>query len=322
MGVPDYQTLMLTVLRLTAQGVARVPEILPSITREFSLTDEDVARMLPKGRTTQLASNAHWARTYLSKAGLVRSLRRGHFEITDRGRALLAERPERIDNGVLRRYPEFVAWLDRARGGVTTVEAHLSSGEGVAVGQELAAALAGRAATIAPPQQRIEEAAAELESALADDLLARLLDGSPRFFEKAVRDLLTSMGYGGGRDGAGKRVGGSGDGGIDVVIDEDALGLDAVYVQAKRYAPGNTVGRPAIQQFVGSLQGEGATKGVFVTTSSFSADAERYKDKVSQRIVLIDGQRLARLMIAHGVGVQTTETIAIREIDENFFVDD
>jgi restriction system protein len=315
MGVPDYQTLMLPVLRLTGQGVARVPEMLPLIAREFALTPEDVARMLPKGRTTQFASNTHWARTYMSKAGLVRSLRRGHFEITERGRALLAERPERIDNGVLRRHPEFTAWLQRSSGDAVVRPPDHHDGPPQA-------AAPVTAIQIAPPRQRIEEASEELDSALADDLLARLLDASPDFFERAVIALLTGMGYGGGRDGAAQKLGRAGDGGLDGVIDEDASGLDAVYVQAKRYAVDKAVGRPAIQQFVGALTEARASKGVFFTTASFTAEARRTVAAVQHRVVLIDGQRLARLMIAHGVGVQTTETIALREIDENFFVDD
>jgi restriction system protein len=311
MAVPDYQTLMLPVLRLTAEGVARVPEMLPSLQKAFGLSDEDMAALLPSGRTSVVTSRAHWARTYMSKAGLVRPIRRGVFEVTDRGRALLAEGPDRIDNDTLSRFSDFTEWrLRSATGG---------SGQDVA---NDAPEQPADSAPVATPRERIEQASAELTAALADELLERLLEGTPAFFERAVVDLLTAMGYGGGRDGAGQRLGKSGDGGIDGVINEDALGLDAVYVQAKRYAVENVVGRPAIQQFVGSLQGEGATKGVFVTTSGFSADAQRYVEKVSQRIVLIDGRRLARLMIAHGVGVQVTETIAISEIDENFFADD
>jgi restriction system protein len=313
-AIPDYQTLMLPVLRLTAQGLGRVPDMLPLLRAEFGLSDADMAQALPKGRTTVIASNSHWARTYMSKAGLVRPVRRGVFEITDRGRALLAEAPARIDNGTLRRFPEFTAWLAR------------SSGRGGAVSDADPAAAETPAVSVMPPgvtpAERIGQARAELEAALADDLLTRLLQSSPGFFEHAVVKLLLAMGYGDGEIDAAQLVGAPGDGGIDGVISEDALGLDRVYVQAKRYAPDNSVQRPAIQQFVGSLTGEGANKGVFVTTSSFSKGAQDFVGKVSQRIVLIDGQRLARLMIKHGVGVRPVETITLCEMDENFFSDD
>ena len=171
------------------------------------------------------------------------------------------------------------------------------------------------------PDEVIAKAHAELTIATADELLNLVQSMDPTRFEQVIVDLLLAMGYGGGDRAMGRRLGRSGDGGIDGVIDEDALGLDAVYVQAKRYAPGNTVGRPAIQQFVGSLTGEGASKGVFVTTSAFSAEARAYADRVAQRVVLIDGARLARLMIAHDVGVRTRQTYAVKTVDEDYFAD-
>jgi restriction system protein len=310
--IPDYQTLMLPVLRLTAEGYGRVPDMLPVIAKEFAITDDEMVRLLPKGRTTVIASNAHWARTYMSKAGLVRPLRRGVFEVTERGRIVLAEKPKRIDNSLLRRFPEFTAWLERSAGRSGESESVASDSDNLQI----------TVAQKTTPTQRIAEARAELEAALADDLLARLLSASPAFFERAVVKLLLAMGYGDGEAEAAHLIGAPGDGGIDGIISEDALGLDRVYVQAKRYAPENAVQRPAIQQFVGSLNGEGATKGVFVTTSTFSKGAQDFTGRVTQRIVLIDGQRLARLMIKHGVGVRPTETITLSEIDENFFADD
>lgn len=290
-----------------------MPEMLPVIAHQFALTPDDMARALPRGRTTVIASNTHWARTYMSKAGLVRPIRRGVFEITDRGRALLSERPERIDNTTLRRFPDFTAWLARSNGR-ESVEASTDA--------EAQPAISLGPPPSQTPQERIGQARAELEAALADELLERLLRSSPGFFEDAVVKLLLAMGYGQGDSGAALLTGAPGDGGIDGIISEDALGLDRVYVQAKRYAQDNAVQRPAIQQFVGSLNGEGATKGVFVTTSTFSKGAREFTAKVSQRIVLIDGQKLARLMIEHGVGVRATETVTLREIDENFFVEE
>lgn len=307
--IPDYQTLMRPVLALTADGFARVPDMLPQLQRRFGLSDEEMAQQLPKGRTTVIASNAHWARTYMAKAGLVRPVKRGHFEITQRGQHVLAQHSERVSNKILRGFPEFMEWLGRK-----TTDG--DEPDATAQAATLSDSLATETST---PQQRIDEARRELEAALADDLLERLLNGSPRFFEHAVTRLLTAMGYGGGDAAAARVTGGSGDAGIDGVIDEDKLGLDRVYIQAKRYAAANTVGRQALQQFVGSLQGESASKGVFVTTSSFTADAVAYVKKVPQRVVLIDGRKFARLMIDYGVGVQAVSTFTLSEIDENFF---
>ena len=171
------------------------------------------------------------------------------------------------------------------------------------------------------PDEQIEQAFKQLESSLVDDVLARVLEITPKQFEDLIVNLLQAMGYGGGMDGAGRSIGGSGDGGIDGVINEDPLGLDRVYIQAKRYAVDTKIGRPAIQQFVGSLTGEGASKGVFVTTSDFSADARAYAERVQQRIILIEGQRLARLMIAHEVGVRARRTYVLRSVDEDYFIE-
>jgi len=309
MAIPDYETLMLPVLRLTAEGIARIPDVVPRLASEFGLSDEELSEVLPSGRTTVIASRAHWARTYMSKAGLVLPIKRGVFEVTEEGLALLATNPSGIDNKTLSKYPQFADWKARS--------AQKKPGKSNGADD-----LPTADSSPTTPLDRISSALEEIEANLADDLLARLLDGSPTFFERAVIELLVAMGYGKGREGAGRRLGRSGDGGIDGVINEDALGLDAVYVQAKRYAPENTIGRPVVQQFVGSLTGEGASKGVLVTTSSFSAEALRYVERTPQRIVLIDGERLARLMIAYGVGARAVQTITLAEIDENFFTED
>lgn len=322
MPVPDYQTLMLPVLQLPADGRGSVKACLPDIKARFDISDDEAAELIPSGRVTLLANRAHWARTYMSKAGLLQSPRRNHHEPTEAGRALLATNPGRIDNATLARSADFMKWkADSAAGVLGRSTASGDAPAPVAEGAE--GAEAGVATdSAATPEERIRAAQAEMVASLADDLLARLLEDTPAFFERAVVELLVAMGYGRGRDGAGQRLGRSGDGGIDGIVNEDALGLDAVYVQAKRYAAENIVGRPSIQQFVGSLTGEGATKGVFVTTSSFSREARDYAARVQQRLVLIDGQRFARLMIAHGVGARTVETIVLSEIDENFFAGD
>ena len=262
--------------------------------------------MLPSGRVTVLASRAHWARTYLSKAGLLTSPKRNLHVITESGRAFLGSRPERISLSVLGQFPGFDEWRHMSR---SQDNAHILDATGGP----------GSAKT---PEDAMGEASALLEAALSDDLLAILRDISPTRFERLILDLLTAMGYGGGDLANARMTKASGDGGIDGIIHEDALGLDAVFVQAKRYSPENKVSRPAIQQFIGSLTGEGATKGVFVTTSDFSADARAFLGKVQQRVVLINGQELARLMIRYGIGVRARTTYVINGLDSDYFSDD
>lgn len=287
--------------------------MLAPLAQEFGLSEQDVAELLPSGRTNVLASRAHWARTYMAKAGLVRSVRRGVFEATDAGRAMLDGRPARIDNKTLSMNPEFVTWRLKS-----------SANDGPEQGPEVLKPIhiPQKTSPETTPEEAIQIAFDELESALAEDILGLLLERPPAFFEHVVVALLKAMGYGRGREDAGKLLGKPGDGGIDGVINEDALGLDAVYIQAKRYAAGNTVGRPAIQQFIGSMTGEGATKGVFVTTSDFSTEAKSYLARVQQRVVLINGQQLARLMIDHEIGVRARKLYTIRSIDEDFFAEE
>lgn len=308
MAIPDFQTLMLPLLALAASGKQTVPECVPEIAKQFALSEDELAEMLPSRRQLTVVNRLHWARTYLAKAGLLRMVKRGVFEASTDGARVLAEKPDRIDMRYLERFEAYRRWRaagskeDKTGPDAPQLELAPSSTE--------------------TPQERIEAAHNEINAILADELLDRLMTGSPAFFEGAVLDLLLAMGYGRGRKGADQLTGKPGDGGIDGIINEDALGLDAVYVQAKRYAPERAIGRPDIQQFVGSLTGEGAAKGVFVTMSCFTKDAERYVDRIAQRIVLIDGQRFAQLMIANGVGVRATHTITLLEIDENFFSED
>ncbi len=316
MPVPDYETMMLPVLRAFADGAETVRDCLPALRAQFSISDEEAAETLPSGRTTVLASRAHWARTYMAKARLIESPRRGVHRITDRGRALLARGPERIDNALLRsEFPDFAEWLACARqrpSGVT-------EGPRGNPGEEADCLDVLPVVHRESPEELIQRAHAEIEQTLADELLASVRAMEPVRFEKLVLDLMTAMGYGAGSLGSRRLTPATGDGGIDGIIHEDALGLDAVYVQAKRYAADNKVSRPAIQQFIGSLTGEGATKGVFVTTSGFSADARDYLRRVQHRVVLIDGPELARRMIRHGVGVRVRETIEIKGIDADYF---
>lgn len=307
MTIPDYQTLMLPVLRIAAAGPTRVPVAAEQIADELGLLPSERDAMLPSGRQRLLHNRVHWAKFYLSKAGLIESLKRGVFTASQAGRDLLATRPVRIDVERLKRYPAFVEFFER------------SSGEGGGSSEEPEAD--GPADLHITPEEQIDAASAILSKALKAELLARVLDQSPAFFERLIVDLLVAMGYGGSHDAAARQLGRSGDGGVDGVIDEDRLGLDRIFVQAKRYANG-LVGRPQVQEFVGSLVGHGATKGVLVTTSAFSRQAIDYARGLQQRVILIDGDRLSELMIEHGVGVRVSRTVEVKRLDEDFFSDD
>ncbi len=304
MPVPDYETLMLPTLKLFAEGARNVSDCLPILKQQFALTEEEAEELLPSGRVTRLQNRTHWARTYLSKAGLLESPKRNLHVLTERGRKALASNPSRIDNKFLETFDEFSEWKaasanEESTGQGPTTPVRIDDGQ--------------------TPEDAMEAADKLLQSALRDELLALLLDLSPQRFERVILDLLAAMGFGGGDMANGHMTKNTGDGGIDGIIHEDALGLDAVYIQAKRYAPDNKISRPDIQRFVGSLTGEGATKGVFVTTSDFSREAKDYIDRVQHRIVLINGQRFADLMLKHGVGVRVRATYTIQTVDEDYF---
>ena len=311
MSVPSYETLMLPVLRMFEAGAKNVADCIPQVKDQFAITDEEAEELLPSGRVTVLQSRTHWARTYLSKAGLLTSPKRNLHVITDRGRAVLAQNPPTIDNAFLAQFDDFEAWRERAAAGTGSREGE----EKPPAGQE-GSVVSQSAQT---PEDAMASADKVLRAALADELLALLVDLSPQRFERVILDLLAAMGFGKGDLKNGHMTKTTGDGGIDGVIHEDALGLDAVYVQAKRYAPENKISRPDIQRFVGSLTGEGATKGVFVTTSDFSREARDYISRVQHRIVLIDGQQFAHLLIQHGVGVRVRATYTLKTVDEDYF---
>lgn len=310
MPIPDYETLMRPVLKAFADGAENVSEVVPKLIEEFKVSPEEAEELIPSGRVTVIANRAHWARTYLSKAGALTSPKRNHHVITESGRKLLQANPERIDNSVLAAFSGFEDWRNASK--------KQADGDKSA---DLPATPADTSAVSQTPEDALNGLAQQLSDALVQELLEAVASLSPVRFEQLIVDLLLAMGYGGGASEMGRRLGKSGDGGIDGIIDEDPLGLDAVYIQAKRYAPDNTIGRPALQAFVGSLTGEGANKGVFVTTSSFTRDAREYIGRVTHRIVLIDGERLARLMIANGVGVRTRKTYAIQGVDEDYFAE-
>ncbi|UPA24487.1 restriction endonuclease [Shinella oryzae] len=311
MAIPDYQSLMLPVLRLAADGETRVPDAAKKLADKFGLSVAEREEMLPSGRQRIFHNRIHWAKFYMTKAGLIDSPARGRFVASQLGRALLSTDPANINVDTLKTYPTFAEFYASSTSGTGSTEA-ASSGAGEAID----------ATTSATPEEQIDAAQAVLHQALKADLLQRILAQSPAFFERAIVDLLVGMGYGGSHENAARRLGKSGDGGIDGVIDEHRLGLDRIYVQAKRYASHISVGRPEVQGFLGSLVGVGAAKGVFVTTSSFSAPAIDFVHHLPQRIVLIDGDQLADLMIEHGVGVRIARTVGVKRLDEDFFVEE
>jgi restriction system protein len=307
MAIPDYQTLMLPVLMVAAEGETRVPVAAQRIADRLGLSEYEREEMLPSGKQRLLHNRVHWAKFYMSKAGLIDSPKRGTFVASAEGLALLATNPDRIDVGTLRGFPTFVEFYDQAG----------SSRE-----PDQATATMAATNSDATPEEQIDAAQAVLTAALKAELLQRVLEQSPAFFERLIVDLLVAMGYGGSHDDAARQLGKSGDGGIDGIIDEDRLGLDRIYVQAKRYAVGSAVGRPEVQGFVGSLVGLGASKGVFVTTSAFSKQSLDYAKGLQQRVILIDGARLTELMVEFGVGVRTSRVIEVKRLDEDFFADE
>ena len=305
MTIPDFQTLMLPVLRSSEMGEVKISDVVQSLAGKFQLTDDERSELLPSGKQTTFSNRVHWAKSYLGKAGLIELTKRAHFKITDRGRDVLANPPARIDIHFLEQFPGFAQFREPGNGIGDT-------------GKSSPVAEAVQASDMTP-DEIIRKAHAELDDQLSLDLLSRIVVAPPEFFERLVVQLLLAMGYGGSASEAGRALGKSGDGGVDGVIDQDALGLDRIYVQAKRYSDGNNVGSGAIRDFFGSLDRFKAAKGLFVTTSSFSPSARETADFLSKRIVLIDGRQLAKLMIKYNVGCRVEETIQLKKVDEEYF---
>jgi restriction system protein len=307
MSVPDFQTLMLPVLKQLASGGEQPPAaVREAVAGAFKLSPQDLAELLPSGRQTTFANRVAWALGYLKQAGLAESPKRGVYRLTERGRAALAENLDRVDIQYLMKFPEFVAFRTPSASPQPEAEAapDISKTEG----------------TTLTPDEQMRVGYTRLRESLAAQVLERVRQVTPKFFEELVVDLLVAMGYGGSREDAASVVGRSGDEGIDGIIKEDRLGLDAIYVQAKRWK--ESVGRPDIQRFAGALQGQRARKGVFITTSAFSADAKVYAINLQSTIVLIDGKELAELMIDHGVGVSEAATFKVLKLDEDYFAED
>lgn len=301
MPIPDYQTLMLPLLRLTGDGTEHpFREAVDKLAEEFQLSDDERAELLPSGAAHVFGSRVGWARSYLKQAGLLEAPKRGVFRITPEGKALLAKNPARIDNNLLNQYESFRAF--RARGKES---------------EDNQKAVALEAASEQTPEDAMATAYQRVRKNLETELLEQVKAASPAFFERLVIDLLVAMGYGGSRQDAGRAIGRSGDGGIDGIIKEDRLGLDVIYVQAKRWE--NPVGRPDVQKFAGALQGQRASKGIFITTSNYSREAIEYVNVIATKIILIDGDMLAALMFDHNVAVTKTGTYQLKKIDADYF---
>lgn len=302
MPIPDFQTLMLPVLELAADGQEHsIREARERLAEKFTLTQAERAQLLPSGRQPLFDNRVAWAKSYLYQAGLLTAPRRAHFQISERGREVLREAPGRITIGYLERFPEFLEFRTK-RGQPPGAPEPTPGPEGET------------------PEESLEAAYQRLRGALASELLSRVKGSSPQFFEQLVVEVLLRMGYGGSRKEAGEAIGRSGDEGIDGIINEDRLGLDVIYLQAKKWE--GTVGRPELQKFVGALHGRRARKGVFITTGAFSSEAAEYVARIDPKVVLIDGRQLAELMIDFNVGITPVATYENKRIDSDYFGED
>lgn len=301
MAIPDFQTIMLPLLKATEdRAVHALRDIVKRLAEEFALTEEERRELLPSGRQPTFNNRVGWARTYLTKAGLLDSPKRGHFQITERGIATIAKKPAAINIQFLRRFQEFESFRTTHSSPESTV-GDSSSDE----------------TEVESPEERLESAYQALRAELSAKILTTIKGCSPDFFERLVVDVLVRMGYGGSRKEAGQAIGGSSDEGIDGIIKEDKLGLDIIYIQAKRWEA--TVGRPEVQKFAGALQGQRARKGIMITTSTFARGAEEYVKLIDSKIILVDGVQLAALMVDHGVGVITESVFEVKRVDSDYF---
>jgi len=298
MAVPDFQTVMLPLLVLMGDGAEHgLAEVFETLGDRLGLSPEDKKELLPSESDVKFDNRVRWAAFYLRKAGLLERTGRGKIRITERGQQVLKTKPGRIDVKFLKQFSEFLEFQQGTK-----------KAEDVDTASEEAQAT---------PEETLEASYVNLRRTLAEELIDRVKKCPPKFFEKLVVDLLVSMGYGGSRKDAGQAVGQSGDDGIDDIIKEDKLGLDVVYLQAKRWEA--TVGRPVVQAFAGSLEGQRARKGVLITTSQFSQEAKEYVSRIEKKIILIGGEELAQLMIDHGIGVTEVRTYSLRKMDLDYF---
>lgn len=302
--IPDYQSIMLPLLKVVADKKEyKLQEMIEILSSTFKLTDSDKEEMLPSGQQRIFDNRVAWARTYLKKAGLVDSPRRAFVTITERGLKVLSENPDFINVRFLKQFPEFIEFqTTKKESNVIEFDEHLESTE--------------------TPEELLETAYQKIRKSLSLELINKVIQLPPAFFEKLVVELLVKMGYGGSIKDAGKAIGKTSDEGIDGTIKEDKLGLDIIYIQAKRWQPGNSVGRPEIQKFVGALAGQGAKKGIFITTSSFTREALEYQPRNETKIVLIDGDQLSQMMIDYDLGVSPINKYEIKRLDHDYFGDE
>jgi restriction system protein len=304
MPIPDYQSLMLPLLRLARDDETHhFRASVEALAQQFKLSETERKELLPSGKQPIFDNRVGWAKTYLTKAGLIESPKRGVFQITRQGRQVLEQNPRAINVQFLEQFEEFKAFraLRRERLSTSDVESGVISND----------------TTSETPEESLETAHQTLKANLAGEILGTVKKCSPEFFEQLVVDLLVQMGYGGSRKEAGQAIGKSGDEGIDGIIKEDRLGLDIIYVQAKRWD--GVVGRPELQKFAGALQGQRARKGIFMSTSAFSREAIEYAKQIETKIILIDGSQLVEYMIDYGVGVTTEAVYELKKIDFDYF---
>jgi len=305
MPIPDYEQVKLPALKIVSDGqLHRLRDLYNKLSENFGLTPEERAELLPSGTQLRWNNRVNWACYDLYKAGILERPKRGHYKISDFGQKILAKNPANLDRTYLRQFPHFLEW---DKGSSKSAETKTVAGDSEVSPSHTAT-------------ERLEAAFEEMQSALKQDLLELVRKMDPYDFEQLVVDLLVAMGYGGSRAEAAQVTQRSGDEGIDGVIKEDRLGLETIYLQAKRWQ--NPVGRKELQAFVGALHGQGASKGVFITSGEFASTASEYVEKISQKgqkVVLIDGIRMASLMIEHGVGVSSIKTYALKRVDSDYF---
>lgn len=301
MKLPDFQSIMLPFMEIASDKDVHIfRDVINELTGQFKLTEEEVKELLPSGKQTVFENRISWAKTHLKKAGLLYYPRRGCIQITDRGSSILDKHIDKIDVKFLKQFDEYNEFR------IITNQNKFDDEQNIEI-------------DIHTPEELMETAFQNIKRTLADEILDKTRNVSPSFFEKLVVDLLVKMGYGGSIKDAGKAIGKTGDEGIDGTIKEDKLRLDVIYIQAKRWKEGNIVGRPELHKFVGALAGQGAKKGIFITTSTFSKDAIEYTPKNETKIILIDGIQLGELMIEYNVGVSNQQTYEIKKIDNDYF---
>ena len=300
--IPDYQSLMRPVLECARGGPRKISDVVEEISDRLDLSEDERQQMLPSGKQTTITNRVHWARSYMKQAGLVQNTRRGWYELTDRGRSILDDPTIDLNSKYLQRFNEFQDFQSRGKENDDVTETQLEID-----------------ALTNTPDENLEAAHQKMETALAANLIDYVRSASPMFFENLIVDLLIAMGYGGTSEDAGRALGQSGDNGVDGVIDQDPLGVDQIYLQAKRYGPTNSVGPAHIRDFYGALSIKKATKGIFVTTSHFTGAAEQTAKDLGSRIVLIDGPQLAKLMIKYNIGCRDKNVLHIKQIDEGYF---